>query len=179
MSDEIWRPVPGHEGYDVSSFGRVRSWHARGKLGHLRRTQPVLRPTFPNHKGYLRMTFGPKNVVVHNLVLTAFVGPRPDGMQAGHLNGIKTDNRIENLQWVSPKENARHKLVHGTGTRGERVNTAKLTEGDVVLIRRLVGFGVRRKTLERAYKMSVYAIGAIVTRKTWKHVADRSTGVGT
>lgn len=172
MSEELWKAIDGLEGYDVSSLGRIRSWHTRGVRGHLARKEPVIRPTFLNRRGYPRLTFGSQgfNSTVHRLVLEAFVGPRPEGMEAAHLNGIRTDARLENLRWVTAKENASHKLIHGTGTRGERVNTAKLTEGDVRLIRRLFDLGVRRSTLGRVYRLSKHAIYQVTAGRSWKHV---------
>ena len=95
------RYVPGYEGrYIVNQKGQIYSIPRRGtKGGYLRQ--------LPNGQGHLRVTLtdrhgnqSTKNV--HTLVLTTFVGDRPDGMQACHNNGDKTDNRLENLRWDTP-----------------------------------------------------------------------------
>jgi hypothetical protein len=54
---------------------------------------------------------------VHRLVLLAFVGPQPDGHESAHGNGRRTDNRVENLSWLTRKHNHAHKYQHGTDPR--------------------------------------------------------------
>ena len=96
-----WRPVCGYEGrYEVSDAGEVRSL--------LRRRILVIRQR-PGPRGYLRVTLSfdgvEKDYRVHVLVLEAFVGPRPDGQMARHLNDVRTDNRLENLAWGTQSDN--------------------------------------------------------------------------
>lgn len=95
-----WKQVPGFERYEVSDRGAVR------RPGH--RQGRSLKPV-AQHNGYLRVRLykdlWPYNRFIHTLVLTAFVGPRPEGLQCRHLNDNKLDNRLLNLRWGSPKEN--------------------------------------------------------------------------
>ncbi len=101
---------------------------------------------------------------VHHLVLEAFVGPRPEGMECRHLNGDPFDNRPENLAWGTRSENALDKVRHGrccfSGFIGEKNPTAKLNEAQVREIRKLdtnraltrkiaLQFGVTMKTIRR------------------------------
>ena len=112
-SNEQWRDVVGHEGYRVSANGRVL-----GKSGK------ILSPVDNGH-GYMSVPIsGAPRRYVHQLVLEAFVGPRPDGYQARHLNGNRGDNRASNLAWGTPSENARDKLAHGTDHYGSRTHCA-------------------------------------------------------
>jgi len=78
---------------------------------------------------------------VHELVLRVFVGPRPPGKECRHLNGIKTDNRLANLQWGTRLENAADRKRHGTDPRGERNPRARLTRDQVEDARARVAAG--------------------------------------
>lgn len=98
MKEEVWKPIPGHAGYEVSDQGRVRSF-VRGGTRYLRLRLDT--------RGYYVVTLGRafQSKKVHHLVLLAFVGPRPKGYQCDHINTIRTDNRLENLHWVTPSGN--------------------------------------------------------------------------
>lgn len=119
---ELWRPVEGSDGrYEVSSLGRVRSngWTLITSHGRTRRIPARVLSGKPNHSGgyaqvNLRMPEGVQHVHVHHLVLTAFVGPRPEGAYGCHNNGDPTDNRVENLRWDTPSGNRIDRVLHGT-----------------------------------------------------------------
>jgi hypothetical protein len=100
--NENWRPIPGRAGYEVSDLGRVRSIDrlvmklaCDGPAPH-RLKGRVLKPG-PTSRGYLTVGLPGGTALVHRLVLTAFSGECPDGFEAGHRNGDKTDNRLANL----------------------------------------------------------------------------------
>jgi|SRR5712664_341592 len=110
--EEMWLPVPGWEGlYEVSNFGNIRSLPREamtGRAGIKLRQGRVLKPgTYKDgHKHVtLSRNGNTKCYQVHKLVLLAFVGPCPEGLQVRHLNGIPDDNHLENLVYGTPKEN--------------------------------------------------------------------------
>ena len=118
-TEENWKHVVGYEGlYEVSDHGNVRG--VQRTVRFIRRGAETQR-AFPavtlrsmiGHKGYPQVTLcangKSSSYPIHRLVLLAFVGPKPEGMHGAHLNGIKTDNRLINLAWVSASENERHK----------------------------------------------------------------------
>ena len=72
---------------------------------------------------------------VHHLVLETFIGPRPKGQEARHLDGKVENNTLSNLQWSTHAENAADQILHGTDTRGERNGQAKLSFADADFIR--------------------------------------------
>ena len=109
-----WLPVPEWEGYyEVSDDGQVRSLD-RVVNGRLRRGR--LLSTKPSVVGYPRvaLTRGskPTHTYVHTLVLAAFAGPRPDGMEACHGDGDRTNNTASNLRWDTRAENAKDRIKH-------------------------------------------------------------------
>lgn len=103
---EIWKPVPSLRGlYEVSS------------IGGFRRGGRVLYQGTSN-SGYQQVYSSVDGVrgyhLVHRLVLEAFVGPCPEGMEACHNNGDRSDNRLENLRWDTHENNTSERAIHGT-----------------------------------------------------------------
>jgi HNH endonuclease len=129
MSAERWQQTE-YDGYDVSTRGRVRSWLKRGRGRHNGyRERPVMVRPYPSDRGYRRVSLSGREVYVACLVLETFRGPRPTGSQARHLNSRQQDNRLSNLKWGTPVENASDKCRSGVGC-------AKLTMSDRENIRR-------------------------------------------
>lgn len=164
---EIWRPIPGYEGrYRVSSDGRIMNAH----------TGRILKAVV-NSRGYqivgLRKDRKNTTFTVHRLVMLAFDAERPDGMVINHLNGIKTDNRLGNLEYCTQHRNIRHSMeLHGespiTGTRNP---SAKLNPEKVREIRRLHQSGIPIKNLAKMFGIQYSTMRYVVIRKTWQHVA--------
>lgn len=169
---ECWRPVVGFEKwYEISCRGRVKTHHTIG-----RRCLTGMLAAQPNTKGYLRVCLsdGARTVtrVVHRLVLEAFGGSSPSpAYQCNHKNAIKTDNRIDNLEWVTGQENVDHSMANGLWKPhlGENHGRAKLTEADVRTIRSCQGIE-RQIDVARRYGVSGTAIKLIWKRKNWAHV---------
>ena len=167
---ETWRPTARWPQYEVSDLGRVR----RVKPGRGARSGHILSGR-PSRKGYLRVVLhvgsSHHEVSVHSLVAEAFIGLRPDGGEVNHKNGVKADNRAENLEWVTPSGNARHAVA--TGLRppqpGESNGRAKLTDREVGAIRGLRG-RMTNRDLGRRFGVSDVAVSLIQRGRTWTHV---------
>lgn len=138
FNDEVWRTIPGLDGrFEASSYGRIR----RSMTPYLGATRPPgsLVRHANDKNGYFKFHSSIRGVCVskkwHQLIALAFLGERPCGKQVAHIDGNRSNNRADNLAYVTPAENASHKYAHGTIVTGERVHSSKLTENDVREIR--------------------------------------------
>ena len=149
--------IPGRPGYFISKDGRVFK---------------EKRPT-TNRGGYCMTGFrrGDRSRYIHDLVLETFIGPRPDGHQASHLNGQRDDNRLENLAWETPKENTARQIEHGTRLVGADRHNAVVSTADVYYIRSLKNTGYGFFTaLAKKLGYDVNTVRSIYYKQTWKHL---------
>ena len=103
---EHWAVLPGNDTYEISDLGRVRKGDRLLKQRlHYTRRYPVVE---------IHADGRHRETLVHRLVLMAFRGYPPPGTECRHLNGIRTDNRLENLAWGTHSENSVDQVEHGT-----------------------------------------------------------------
>lgn len=152
LEKEIWKDVVGscHK-YQVSSFGRVRS-KARARLR-------ILKPTRRN-TGYvvcgLIIRGNNTQFKVHRLVAIAFLPNPKKKSQVNHINGIKHDNRLSNLEWSTPSENCLHSFVvlNRKGNFGIVNGMARIDINDILLCRALYVSGFKIKEIASIFKYS-------------------------
>lgn len=109
-------------------------------------------------------------LLVHCLVLLAFVGPCPPGMECCHWDRDRHNCNLSNLRYGTKAENQADKERHGTVMRGVKNGTAKLTESQVIEIRGLAASGLDQTVIGDRYGITQAAVSSINTRKTWKHI---------
>lgn len=157
MNTEIWKAVPGFPNYEVSSDGRV----CRTASGKGARAGQILSPHRNVQTGYWVIDLyhnGQRSKrAVHELVATAFHGPKPSWADCvRHLDGSRDNARASNLVWSTDEENMADRVTHQTTNRGERNGRSHLTLDAVKQIKAAVGktqralaeqFGVCRQTI--------------------------------
>ncbi len=162
---EEWRQITAINGVEVSSLGRIRSWVPPGSSTQ-RRASPIILRLALGGSGYPTLVRRIGNFKVHHLVLAAFVGPRPSPQhQARHLNGCRTDNRVENLAWGTCRENYADKVAHKTEPSGARNGSAKLTWDDA---RKIRTSNESPRTLAGRYGISTIAVWRIRSGRSWR-----------
>lgn len=164
-----YRLVTGSKNYRVGSDGSVWSRRARWKQPSWTRLKP--KTSRHGYKQFILYVNGKRKwVLVHRAVLMAFIGPPGPKMQCAHANGIKSDNRLENLRWATAVENAEDNRRNGVMQMGERHGRATLTTADVIEIRTMRNNGHKSSDLAKRFKTSVKNINRVVKRKAWAHV---------
>ncbi|MDA3808627.1 MAG: NUMOD4 domain-containing protein [Thiomicrorhabdus sp.] len=133
---EVWRDIPGYVGsYQVSTKGRVKSLNRFGFDGRWLKGK-MLKTSKSGESGRLKVSLcknsKEKTILVHQLVLYAFVG-KSNGLMCRHLNGNPAINELWNLKWGTGSENMQDAIIHGT-LGGEQHGTAKLTNKKVLKI---------------------------------------------
>lgn len=157
--------VPGYEGlYEVSSIGRVKSFHGRKEY-----MKPFL------NGGYERMQLTKdkvrKKILTHRLVAMAFLPNVYKKPCINHKDGNKLNNRFSNLEWCTIQENNKHSIDNNLKTdKGEDSPRAKLTNSQVLEIVDLYKKGKNKSELSRMFNISRRNIYSILTGLRWNHL---------
>lgn len=166
MEMEIWKPVKNFEdSYEINNYGKVRGFSSsKGIWGIEIKPQVV-------SNGYLRISLRRNKIAVfktiHKLVAETFI-PNPDNKpQVNHIDGDKANNRVENLEWCTYRENINHAILHNLSSCGERNGMAKLNINDVLYIYESLVLGVPIYILADKYSVCSSTIMGIKTASQW------------
>ena len=167
--EEVWKDIKGFEGlYMVSNIGNVK------RLKNEKAFLEKLIGRSVDRYGYVKRVLCKqgklKNFTEHRLVATAFIENPENKSTINHINGIKTDNRVENLEWNTNLENKQHAVSSGlTNLKGTNHPRCKLSDKDVLEIRE-IGFSQTRTALSKKYGVSRITILRIIKRSNWNHI---------
>ena len=178
MAKEHWLSVIGYEEYyEVSDWGRVRRLTNGVGIPDPNRKPTMMKLRYCPQRGQIRylgvrlsINGVRKSFNVHSLVLTTFVGPRPKGKEAAHTDGNTRNARLSNLRWATPIENARDKMRHGTVAKGSKCGRSKLSEVDVLAIKRRLGRGDVGCRIASDYGVCPETVYLIKNGTNWKHL---------
>jgi hypothetical protein len=165
---ECFKEVDGFPGYRVSNYGYVQS---SKRLGIWRTLVPSVK-----RNGYYQVSLCRNGKVYYksiaHLVLEAFIGPRPNGMEALHGSGNdKSNNSAANLRWGTHAENLEDRNRDGRTAKGESGGMAKLTAVKVLEIRKAYETGLMDlASLSVMYGHNVGHIAKIIRRELWGHI---------
>lgn len=169
LPNEIWITCIEDSRYAVSNMGRVK----RIQFGRYTKNGEYLIQPQANKHGYMEITFSPRTRVrVHRLVCRAFHGePLPEQTDVNHKDNDRTNNRAENLEWMTRKENLHWGKQQGRDNKGERNGQAKLTEESAVQIVHLLKTTTRSHTdIGNQFDVSDSVVQRINVGKTWQYL---------
>lgn len=173
-----FRQIPGFPRYAIDENGTVLSvCHATGRGKDRPWANAKLIKPATDRYGYpviqLRHDGRKRSVGIHTLVLITFVGPRPEGMLCRHLDGCRTNNHVSNLAWGTAQQNSDDMILHGKSGIGNGNGNVKLTDSDVIEIRRRAANGESRRVIAKDFSVDISNVCLVVLRKTWAHVHEQ------
>lgn len=184
LQNETWKEIENSDYYAISDKGRIKrlehsvwsSWNN----SYSTFKEKLLTPNNNNTKGYYRQAvkYIDGTIVIesiHRLVARMFIendNPMVKN-QINHIDGNKSNNCVENLEWCSQSENMRHRidtLDSKNWRQGETSPLSKLNDKKVIEIVELLNKGVKRSIITKQYNIAKSTISEIVAGRTWKHL---------
>jgi len=170
MQTEVWKDIQGYPKYQVSNFGRVRSY--------MRNREWVLKSDL-NSMGYYRTDLKKdglrKRYFNHRLVAQTFIHNAENKPCINHIDGNKLNNHVSNLEWCTFSENSKHAYKTGLvpysllGSKGEKHPMCKLSESQVYEIRGMHN-NLKITAIAKLFGVHKSTIGLILKNKIWKHL---------
>lgn len=161
-----WKTIPRYPRYEANRDGYIR----RKQHAHDSTKPGSILSTHKGKKDYVRVCVEDHTQAIAPLICETFHGKKPTTKhQAAHRNGNKSDNSARNLSWLTQSENYKDSIRHGTHRKGERSGAAKVSNKDVIRIRKLAD-RLPQCVIAKKYGISESAISRIILRQTWNHL---------
>jgi len=163
MENEIWKKVDGFDFYEVSNHGRIKSFYNK---------REIIRKQQKRKDGYLHLNIvvsgNRKKILSHRFIAFAFLENPLNKKEVNHINGIKTDNRVENLEWSTRSENEKHAFSSGLkqAKKHESHPVSKLTNEQVLYIKKNYKKG-NGAELGRMFSVTKGTINKIIKGRSW------------
>lgn len=177
IDGEIWKDIPGFEGlYQASNLGRIKSLERWYQSANLLKMPENIKTQRINHKGYLYLHLcknGKKwATTVHKLIALTFIGEKPyPKVTINHIDANKLNNKVENLEYCSVKENIQHYRREVNDFVGINHPMARLTETDVLNIRKeYTELKTKQKDIAAKYNITQVMVSRIIRRIAWTHI---------
>lgn len=167
---EHWKKIPEYPGYEVSDQGRIRSYHQRSPISGevwavADEPQRYLKGAFDRDYHFVALSHEgiTHKCYIHTLVMQAFVGPCPEGMEVCHNDGNPRNNHLENLRYDSHHSNIWDSIRHGTHNR--------FTDKEVLMIREARAHGQSARELAQQWSVDPHTIWRLCVGRSYTHVA--------
>jgi hypothetical protein len=179
---EKWKYIEESDNYFVSTCGRIkrgdrRVWNELNKSYSFYK-EKIIKQSTNNTKGYCRLKIyyldnSFRTEVVHRLVALTFISNPNNYKQINHIDGNKTNNKLENLEWCNQSQNIRHSInilnnIHGV--KGETNNFSVLKEKQVKQIPILIKEGKTNIEISKLFNVAPSTISEIINGRSWKHL---------
>lgn len=162
---EVWKDLEGYVGlYQVSTLGRVRG---------LRRNKKILKPAISGNGSLTVVLCSYKRWTksVHRLIAQTFIPNYENKPEVNHIDGDRTNNRVDNLEWVTRSENEKHAYRTGLKSqKGESNFRSKLKVTDIDKIRTFRRYGLPQYEIAKIFGVTPACVSSVCRRITWKHV---------
>lgn len=155
MKHEIWKPIEAEPNYAISNMGRVKRIKPFLRNHNVVRHGFQIRTGYISQKGYMRIRLGDKLYMIHRLVAEAFLGKSNPNMEVNHKNFDRTDNRVENLEWLTHRENIKYSALAGRTKQAKYYRQVKnITTGEIFLSHgeAVAKYGVSKAALQQALR---------------------------
>ncbi|HJZ23679.1 MAG TPA: NUMOD4 domain-containing protein [Candidatus Babeliales bacterium] len=174
---EVWKDIIGYEGlYQVNNLGKIKtlSGFVRHNLYGKMKVNEKIHKEYYTSRGYVRVNLRKNNKLkthhVHRLVALSFI-PNPNNKyQINHINGIKIDNKVENLEWCTNEENRIHAISNNLIKKGELLPQSKLKNNDIMKIFEFRNQGKTQREIAMLFNIGQQTVSRILLRKNWVHV---------